>query len=168
MSEITHAFYHTLVIDEDGGITNEIDQEDGTVIRGSYDMVPLLEDFIAEHPDFSYRGARGIIALTGYNGVLGYRTAPKYRDPTDSSYKEEYASIDVESERQKATEVTARMQELGWQFASHSWGHWDYGALSFEEMQTDAQKWEEQVEPLLGGDIDTIIFPFGADLGTGS
>ena len=161
-------FASRLVIDEDGGITNEIDQEDGTVIRGSYDMVPLLEDFIADHPDFSYRGARGIIALTGYNGILGYRTAPKYGDPTDSSYKEEYASIDVESERQKATEVAARMQELGWRFASHSWGHRDYGALSFEEMQADAQKWEEQVEPLLGGDIDTIIFPFGADLGTGS
>ncbi len=161
-------FASRLVIDEDGGITNEIDQEDGTVIRGSYDMVPLLEDFIEAHPDFSYRGARGIIALTGYNGILGYRTAPKYGDPTDSSYLEEYASIDVEYEREQATKVAARMQELGWRFASHSWGHRDYGALSFEEMKTDAQKWEDQVEPLLGGNIDTIIFPFGADLGTGS
>ena len=161
-------FANRLVIDENGSITNEIDQADGSVVTGSYDMVPLVEDFVREHPDFSYRGARGIIALTGYNGILGYRTAPKYGDPSDSSYKPEYAKYNVDEARQKATAVAARMQELGWRFASHSWGHKDYGALSFEKLQTDAQKWEDQVEPLLGGNIDTIIFPFGADLGEGS
>ena len=29
-------------------------QEDGTVVTGSYDVLPILEDFIEEHPDFSY------------------------------------------------------------------------------------------------------------------
>ena len=38
--------------------------DDGTVSTGSYDLVPLLEDFIQEHPDFSYRGDRAVFALT--------------------------------------------------------------------------------------------------------
>ena len=31
-------------------------------------MVPLIDRFVEEHPDFSYRGAKGIVALTGYDG----------------------------------------------------------------------------------------------------
>ena len=38
-------------------------------------MVPLIDAFVKKHPDFSYRGAKGTLALTGYNGVLGYRTS---------------------------------------------------------------------------------------------
>ena len=48
--------------------------DDGSVSVGSYDLVPLLDDFIKEHPDFSYRGAKACIAFTGYNGILA--TAP--------------------------------------------------------------------------------------------
>ena len=54
--------------------TNEMKMDDGSVSVGSYDLVPLLDDFIKEHPDFSYRGAKACIAFTGYNGILA--TAP--------------------------------------------------------------------------------------------
>ena len=37
--------------------------------------MPIVDDFVREHPDFSYRGDKGTIALTGYNGVLGYRSS---------------------------------------------------------------------------------------------
>lgn len=67
-------FASRLVIGEDGKPTCEMDLEDGTTVTGSFDLIPLLEDFIQEHPDFSYKGARAIIAFTGYNGVMGYRT----------------------------------------------------------------------------------------------
>ena len=43
-------------------------------------MVPRLNTFLEEHPDGAYKGARGMIALTGYNGVFGYRTDTDYRD----------------------------------------------------------------------------------------
>ena len=56
---ITLSLIHIwLVIGDDGYPTNEYVQDDGTVVRGSFDLVPLLEDFIREHPDFSYKGAR--------------------------------------------------------------------------------------------------------------
>lgn len=42
-------------------------------------MVPLLDSFVKKHPDFSYRGRKGILAMTYYNGVFGYRTDSAYK-----------------------------------------------------------------------------------------
>ena len=42
-------------------------------------MVPLIDTFVKEHPDFSYHGRKGILAMTGYDGVLGYRTDIAYK-----------------------------------------------------------------------------------------
>lgn len=39
----------------------------------------LLDDFLDQHPDFSYRGARAIIAVTGYQGAFGYRISSDYK-----------------------------------------------------------------------------------------
>ena len=69
-----------IVIGEDGYPTCEMKMDDGTVQRGAFDLVPILEEYIQEHPDFSYKGARAVIAFTGYQGILGYRTAPSYSD----------------------------------------------------------------------------------------
>jgi len=37
----------------------------GNTVTGDYDLVPILEKFIASHPSFSYQGARATLALTG-------------------------------------------------------------------------------------------------------
>lgn len=148
-------FATRLVIGDDGMVTNEMELDDGSVVRGSYDMVPLLEDFIKEHPDFSYRGARGILALTGYNGVLGYRTSPT-----------EYAdSPTLKEDIETATKVADRLKEMGWEFASHSWGHRDLGRIPYKDFVRDTDRWEAEVRPILG-DTDVLIFPFGSDVGS--
>ena len=64
-------FATKLIVDEEGKIRNEYVEDDGSISVGDYDMVPLIDRFVEEHPDFSYRGAKGIVALTGYNGILG-------------------------------------------------------------------------------------------------
>ena len=51
-------FATKMIIGEDGRPTNEMKLDDGSVLVGSYDLVPLLQDFIDEHPDFSYKGAK--------------------------------------------------------------------------------------------------------------
>ena len=60
-------FATKLVVGEDGKVTCEYKNDDGTLSYGAYDMVPIVDAFIEQHPDFSYRGAKGILALTGYN-----------------------------------------------------------------------------------------------------
>ncbi len=145
-------FASRMVIDDDGKVTCEMILDDGSVVRGPFDMVPILDAFVEEHPDFSYKGAKGIIALTGYEGILGYRT----NDPTSPTYEE-----DVKA----AKEVVRVMKENGWEFASHSWGHKNMQEKSFEFVKNDTLRWLEEVGSLIGP-TDILIFPFGVDIET--
>ena len=151
-----------LVIDETGRVVNEIDKPDGTVERGAFDVVPLLDAFVEEHPDFSYRGRKGIIAMTGYNGVLGYRTSDRVYGPGGTG---DWENPNLEADKAKAKAVADAMRANGWEFASHSWGHINYGSAKDEGFKRDADLWRTEVSPLVG-DPDVIIFPFGSDVGS--
>lgn len=154
-------FARRIVIGEDGKPTTEMMMEDGSISTGSYDLIPILEDFIEEHPDFSYKGARAIIAFTGYEGILGYRTAASYSD-----------SPDYENDREQAAKTAQCLRDNGWELASHSWGHLWMGVssvpgetykISDERFYTDTDKWENEVESLIGP-TDIYIYPNGNDV----
>ncbi len=157
-----------LIVDENGDIKNEYVQDDGSVTVGDYDMVPLIDRFVEAHPDFSYRGAKGIVALTGYNGVLGYYTDIAYKtrenlDENQVKYLQEHPDFNYDEQVEQAKDVAQAMREDGWEFASHTWGHINVGERSLEDLQTDTQKWLDYVKPIVEP-VDTIIFAFGADI----
>ena len=154
-------FASRMIIGEDGKPTNEMKMDDGSVSVGSYDLVPLLDDFIKEHPDFSYRGAKACIAFTGYNGILGYRTDSAYN--TDE-YKAEHPDFNFEEERANAAKVVQCLRDDGFEIASHSWGHRNMGTISMDKFREDTDKWANEVETLTGP-CDIILFPFGSDIG---
>lgn len=154
-------FATKIVLGADGKPTCEMPLDDGTIATGSYDLVPILNDFIKEHPDFSYRGAKAVIAFTGYNGILGYRTAPSYNT---EEYKAKNPGFDYEKERAEAAKVAEGLKADGFELASHSWGHRNMGEISMENFVADTDKWEAEVETLIGS-CDTILFPFGSDIG---
>ncbi|WP_082232861.1 hypothetical protein [Halobacillus massiliensis] len=153
-------FAKNLTIDDNGKVTNTYVNEEGQVVQGAYDLVPIVDDFVAKHPDFSYRGAKGIIALTGYNGVLGYQTS-------ESGYGSngDHPNPNIKEDQQQAKKVADKMKREGWTFASHSWGHLDVNKISLGLLKKDTSKWKEEVEPLVGP-TDTIIFAFGSDIGS--
>lgn len=158
-----------MVVDEDGKIRNTYVEQDGSISVGDYDMVPLIDRFVEEHPDFSYRGAKGIIALTGYNGILGYRTDSSYQtmpedmDANKKQWLKEHPDFELETERAEAKKVVDAMKEEGWLFASHTWGHLNVGEVSLDRLMADTERFQENVDPLIGG-TDIIIFAFGTDL----
>ena len=157
-----------LVLDENGKPTCEYVQADGTTVTGAYDYIPLLDQFIAEHPDASYKGAKGMIALTGYNGILGYRTDIAYKTRENlTSYQQAWLDahpdFNWDNECAEAKKVADAIKADGWEFASHTWGHIRIGDASLERIQTDTEKWRTYVEPLVGP-TDTIIFAHGQDL----
>lgn len=179
LSEDDVCYYHymdgdgfatKLIVDDDGKIRNEYVEDDGSVSVGDYDVVPLIDRFVEEHPDFSYRGAKGIVALTGYNGILGYRTDSSYEtrpadmDADKVQWLDNHPDFDLNTEREGAAKVAQAMKDEGWLFASHTWGHLNVSNVSLDRIQADTQKFKENVDPLIGG-TDIIIFAFGADLG---
>lgn len=145
-------FASRIVIGDDGKVTTEMKQDDGSVVTGAFDMVPLIDEFVEAHPDFSYKGAKGIIALTGYEGIMGYRT----NDPTSPTY---------EQDKKDATAVADAMKAEGWEFASHGWGHRNALEQTYANFKKDTDRWLAEVEPLIGP-TDIYIFPYGVDFET--
>lgn len=143
-------FASKIVVDEDGKPTCEYIQNDGTKVTGDYDLVPILESFIKEHPDFSYKGARAILALTGYNGVLGYRTSPSC---------DGYSEKEVSDARLSAE----ALKRSGYTFASHSWGHLRYGDIEYSRFAADVKRWNDEVVPIIGS-TDVLIYANGFDI----
>ena len=157
-----------MVLDANGKPTCEYIQADGTTVTGAYDCVPLLDQFLEEHPDGAYHGARGTIALTGYNGILGYRTDIAYKTGENltadqQAWLDAHPDFDWDKECAEAKKVAEGMIADGWKFASHTWGHIRIGDASLESIKTDTEKWMNYVAPLIGG-TDTIIFAHGQDL----
>ncbi len=166
-------FASRLVLDENGDVKAEYIEDDGSVSVGDYDLIPWIDTFVDAHPDFTYHGHKGTIALTGYEGILGYRTDEVYRtqDPDrltswQKDFLEENPDFDEaawQAEVDAATAVADALKADGWEFASHTWGHIDPIAKGLEGLQTDTERWKNNVETIVG-DTDIIIFAFGADI----
>lgn len=142
-----NGFASKLVLNDQKNPVCEYKLEDGSVSMGAYDLVPILESFLKKYPDFSYRGARATLAVTGYDGVLGYRT-----NPNGNGYQPEDA--------ERAKTVVNRLKELGYTFAANSWDYTSYGNNGTDHVKKDADRWEKEVKPIVG---DTSVFIFAGD-----
>ena len=150
-------FADRLVINEDGEVACEVRTPEGeTIVTYDGDVMPILDQFVKEHPDFSYRGAKGVVALTGYEGAFGYRI-------TDLEGEE------LSKAQEEVKEIATVMKENGWLFACHSYTHNDYfkdGGVAYDTLVKDTQRWEDTIAPyVLNPDI--YISPFGYHLKEG-
>ncbi len=106
-----HGYADRLVLDKNKHVVSETTDSKGhATYSDDNDIVPILNKFVKEHPDFSLNGEKGVVALTGYEGVLGYRT-------------NELTSKDYTKNKKAVEEVVRAMKRDGWSFASHSYGH---------------------------------------------
>ena len=122
---------------------------------GDYDFVPILEKFIEEHPDFSYKGARATLAVTGSQGVFGYRT--------DTSYVSSRGQEFYDGQVSQAKEVVQALRDKGYTIACFSYSNKDYRQISVNEIRTDIQNFTNQAIPVLGT-VDTIVFARATDI----
>lgn len=148
-------FASRLVYDESGNIACEYVDAEGQTLVGAYDMIPILDQFVAEHPDFSYRGAKATIALTGYEGLFGYRTDPALETSMGTAaYEQQLDTI-----RQIADDLKAS----GYDLACFCYNDKAYSNLTLEEVHTDLNAWTEEIVPILGG-LDTFVFAREGDI----
>ena len=158
-----------MVLDENGDVKCLYTDAQGNQSIGDYDVVPRLNTFLEEHPDGAYKGARGLIAMTGYNGCFGYRTDIDYEvrqnlSADQQKWLDEHPDFDRQKEIEEATVIANAIKESGWEFASHTWGHLSVTHKSVEELDVDNQKWIDNVQNVVGP-VDTIIFAHGNDIG---
>lgn len=146
-----------LVLDANGKVTCEMVDGDGNTVTGAYDLVPILDAFVEAHPDFSYRNAKAVLALTGYNGLFGYRTDPAGRKKFG---EDEYAK-NVETVQQ----IAAALKESGYDLGCYTYGNSSYGKYSLSQIQKEMNSWNEEVVPILG-QIDIMVFAQNSDIKT--
>ena len=150
------SFASRLVVDDNGDVKAEYVDADGVTKVGNYDLVPILEDFIKEHPDFSYRGARATLAVCGYEGIFGYRI----QSATIANKGQDYYNEQVVG----ATKVVNALRDKGYRLACYTFDNKDYSNISADQVNQDIQQWKSQIAPVIG-EIDTIVFARGKDIG---
>jgi len=147
----TNGTISKLVLDSEGNVgTYSVSPSGEKVTSHDNEIIPIIDAFVADHPDFSFQGAKGILAFTGYYGILGYNTN-KLDSP---SYSEE---------RQSALAIIKRLRETGWTFASHGYGHLDARAVSYQSLEEDTLRWNKEVGSLMGP-TNIYVYPFGSSV----
>ena len=149
-------FASRLMVDENGKLTCEMVDFLGNTVTGDYDLVPILEGFIQAHPDFSYKGARAVLAVSGYDGIFGYRTTASVK----ASKGEAYYNAQVEG----AKKLVAALRETGYELACYTYNNVAYGSISTQEIQFDLNSWKNEVTPILGA-TDILVFAQNSDIG---
>jgi len=160
-------FASKLVV-QDGTVKAEYKNANGDVKVGDYDAVPILESFISTHPDFSYNGARMTLALTGYNGVLGYRTDTAYKTGSgltdlQKTWLKNNPEFNYDQEVQNAKDTAAALLDEGYVFANKTWGNRIVSSTSLKDLKDDNEEWKNTVEPITGT-VDTVVFGHDSDI----
>lgn len=150
-----HGFANKLVLDENGDIKAAYVDANGQSLVGNYDLVPVLESFIQEHPDFVYQGARAILAVSGTEGVFGYRT--------NTSYVSRFGQAFYDNEVIEAKKVVAALREKGYTIASYTYSNQAYRSMTTLQIQAEVTNWTNQITPVLG-EVDTMVFARASDI----
>ncbi len=149
-------FASKLVVDSQGNIKAEYVDTNGQTQQGSYDLVPILEDFIKAHPDFCYQDSRATLAVCGYEGVFGYRINNTYVSTMGQSY--------VDDQIAQAKNLVSALRAKGYTIACYTYGNKNYADLSAQNIQADMASWTSQIVPVLG-QVDTLVFARESDIG---
>ena len=142
-------FAERLDVDETGRVVTVVDGQptyDG-------DVMPILDQYVAEHPEFSWQGAKGVVAITGYEGAFGYRI-------TDL---EDYDAETQAWMLRKTRDVAEALRGSGWQIACHSYTHnqyWSDRTITDQQEQYDIGRWKRDIAPYVG-ETNIFISPFG-------
>lgn len=140
-------FAQRLFVDEAGELMYSVKNPGGEIVTmPDGDVMGVVDAFVEKHPDFSYHGHKGTIALTGFQGAFGY----DYEDAEQAG---------------EIKRVSEKLKEQGWSFACHSYTHNRvnnfYGpGCSEEKISYDVNKWLSQVAPCIG-QTRLFIAPFG-------
>lgn len=140
-------FAGRLVLDENGNVMNEYTDASGQTLIGAYDVIPIVDEFVEEHPDFSLRGAKGIVSVTGYEGVFGYG---------------------IETGASTIAAIADRLKETGWEIACQGFSDNTMESdLDLDGLEDDLDTWSSKIGSLVG-DTDLLIYPYGEEVTAGT
>ena len=171
-----------LVLDEEGKVKAQYTDSGGHDVVGDYDFIPILESFIEAHPDFSFRGARGIVTVSGSKGVFGYdlpseeSSAPAQQQETaaaDSSgslaglqgtaAQTAVNTAGLTEDEQAIAQISSALTAGGWSIGCAGWSHGYMNDMSNDQFKAEMDDWLDHVGSLTGS-ADILFYPYGAEV----
>lgn len=143
-------FAEKLIVNADGDIACLVNKGNTKKRDMEGDVVPIVDNYVQNYPEFSYQGAKGIVAVTGYQGVFGYNFINAQKTQKENDIK-------------NAMQVAAALKNNGWKIACHSYSHsvkFKDASISFEKFKTDLKNFEEKIVPIIGK-TNIYISPYG-------
>ncbi|MEN8908352.1 MAG: polysaccharide deacetylase family protein [Clostridiales bacterium] len=139
-----------LILDENGEIATSTIKSDGTKeISKNNEIFPILNNFVETHPDFSNDCAKGTLALTGWEGILGYRISSNYPKSVTNN------------ELKHLKPIIQKLKDTGWTFACHSYGHSHPSKISDSYFSTtEIGQWKKEIESVVGH-TNIYVYPYG-------
>lgn len=131
-----------LVLDRKGDVRAEYKDNTGAHVT-TRDLVSLVDRAVAKHPEFSADGAKGLLALTGYEGLFGEH------------------HLHHRSARGRVRALAARLRATGWTLASHTFGHITLANDTLATIARDTERWKSLTRDLIGR-TDMLVYPFGS------
>ena len=157
-----------LTLNDKGEILSEYTTGDGEVKSGrEYEAIGILDSFVSQHPDFSFDGVKGTIAVSGFESVFGYvvsRNQADYRQKTSESMGLDpvsYTDDEIKSNCKTVSNIAAALKDNGWQFASNTYAFFNSAKNEkIDSIKKDTQLWLDEIGSLLG-EVHMISYPNG-------
>jgi hypothetical protein len=157
----------SLSLDAQGRVVSTYPSADGLRTDAEGEAIGILESFLAEHPDFSFNGARGTISLTGYECIFGAITDRDQLDDRNLALENNGEApvsptdAQIATNRKEAIAIMKVLSSHGWTFASSTYGGIDVSRSTKERIATDTAKWTAQVASMTGA-VDILVYPNGS------
>lgn len=152
-----------LVLDESDFKIKSLNVEDGKeVLSDDKEIIPILNKFIEEHEDFSLNNAKGVISLTGSEGVFGYNTGKYARRNEKNVETLRRLSKDIFD----AKKVADKLKEDGWKFACHTYDHINFKNVTMYYIKNDIENWFKYVSNIVGT-TNIFVYPYDNSINEG-
>lgn len=160
-------FCRRLVLNDQNQICGEyINSKGETIVDRQAEAIGILDQFVEEHPDFSFDGAKGIVSFSGFEVIMGYVTHEDQIYEYNLSAKESGALeiLPTRTEMQKNAEtvisIVEEMRSSGWVMASSTYQYISARNWTMQDTVYDTDKWLAEIGSLTG-EADVLVYPFG-------
>ena len=152
-----------LVLDESDFKIKSLSIEDWKeVLSDDKEIIPILNKFIEEHEDFSLNNAKGVISLTGSEGVFGYNTGKYARRNEKNVETLRRLSKDIFD----AKKVADKLKEDGWKFACHTYDLINFKNVTTDYIKNDIENWFKYVSNIVGT-TNIFVYPYDNSINEG-
>lgn len=133
------------------------------------DAIPILEDFLEVHPDFSFDGGKAVLALNLNESLFGHVLNSDQVAASQKAWEQVFQSFPQMTEEELAADNAAAdrllryLQKKGWDFASAGYTGMRLTDLGKRRLRAEIEQWEKTMAPWLP-DPRMLVFPDGAHL----